>query len=84
MSLKDKAVAAVSAQAHDEAAKAHADGMTFYCPTLGKASGLAAGVDTWALMLKGIIEAGWVLHTWAVLPDGSARPLFVRSLTRQQ
>jgi hypothetical protein len=84
VSLKDKAIAAVSRQAYVEAADAEANGTTFYCPTLGKPSGFAVGVDTWALMLEGIVGAGWVLHTWAVLPDGSARPLFVRSLTRQQ
>jgi hypothetical protein len=84
VSLKDKAAAAVQKQAFDEAAEAYAGHLLFYCPTLGKPSGFAAGVDTWALMLEGAVGAGWALHTWALLPDGSARPLFVRSFSSQQ
>jgi len=76
--MKDKATVAVSAQAYNVATDARESGARFHCPVLPKASGLAAGIDTWALALEAITSAGWVLHTWAILPDGSARPLFER------
>jgi hypothetical protein len=88
MGFRDKMTNAVGAQAHDEALVALKGGGRYYTPVLAKASGLAAGIDTWALALEGIELAGmmsadshasrWRLHTWAVGGDGTARPLFER------
>jgi hypothetical protein len=82
MGFRDKATHAIGAQAQALAKDALDAGGGYYCPVLPKASAIAVGIDTWALALDSIESAGWRLRAWAVLPDGSARPLFERDYDR--
>lgn len=62
--------------AYHLAAVARNDGAIVYCPALPKASGLASGIDTWALAIATIESVGWELQHWAIDPSGNARPVF--------
>lgn len=77
--FQQKASEAVDASAYAAAAVAAQEGRSVCCPVLPKASGLASGVDTWAISIEAIERAGWKLTDWAIDPAGNARPVFRRS-----
>lgn len=76
--FQQKASAAVDASAYAAAAVAAQEGRSVCCPVLPKASGLASGVDTWAVSIEAIERAGWKLDSWAIDPAGNGRPVFRR------